>query len=96
MAYEALGNYVTAADRYLASFKIWEGLYRAEEVAAVLGRLGAVQAGAGSYADALISYRRSLAIFGEVGNYEKVEDLQELIAQVESVARWPGPAPGAE
>jgi hypothetical protein len=62
----------------------------------VLEQLAAVQAAAGGYADALTSYRRSLAIFGEIGNHEKVYELQQLIAQVESVARWSGPAPGVE
>ncbi len=55
-------------------------------MAAVLERLGAAQAAAGRYAAALSNYRRSLALFGDLGDQEKLEELQDDIAQVERLA----------
>jgi tetratricopeptide (TPR) repeat protein len=96
MTYEALGTHATAAERYQASLQIWVNLGRREEAAAVLARLGTVQAGAGRYADALSSYRRSLALTRELGNHERLRELQDAIATVQRLARQTGPGPGAK
>jgi tetratricopeptide (TPR) repeat protein len=96
MAYDALGDYTAAGSRYQSSLKIWEELGKLEETAAVLARLGTVQAGAGRYADALSSYQRSLALTRELGNHERLRELQDAIATVQRLARQTGPGPGAK
>ncbi len=63
-------------------------------MAALLARLGGAQAAAGRYAAALASYQRSVALYQDLEDLDKLEKLQAAIAQVERLAEQSGLPPG--